>query len=272
MRCKIFFSLFLLFIGMTSASAAFADLLITPTRVVFNEGDRFAVITLVNSGDKTQTYEMGWRFFRMQEEGDAYKPTDKSVTEFDVTKYIMFTPRRVTLAAGAKQKIRLRLSRPENVPPGDYRGHFEFASVGGRDAADSKVLSKGAKAASVAINVGYTIPVVFRVGQPDVKISIDRIKFDRNKISGRLEVSVPLLRSGGTFGAMGHLFLSHVTPDGKEEVVGEIGNANIYPEVMRRVYQVPLTKDIVGGKLKVVLYHYDTNNRYVLAEQEFPLN
>lgn len=270
MRCKILLALFLLFVVVTNSNTAFADLLITPTRVVFNEGDRFAVVTLVNPGDKSQTYEMGWRFFRMQEEGDAYKPTDKSITDFDVTKHIMFTPRRVTLAAGAKQKVRLRLSRPEGIPPGDYRGHFEFASVGGGES--EKVLPKGAKAASVSINVGYTIPVVLRVGQPDVKISIDRIKFERNKISGRLEVSVPLLRSGGAFGGMGHLFLTHVTPDGKEEVVGEIGNANIYPEVLRRVYQVPLTKDIVGGKLKVVLYHYDTNNRYVLAQQEFPLN
>lgn len=271
MRCKILFSLFLLFIVSVNSSAAYADLLITPTRVVFNEGDRFAVVTLVNPGDKTQTYEMGWRFFRMQEEGDAYKPTDKSVTDFDVTKHVMFTPRRVTLAAGAKQKVRLRLSRPEGIPSGDYRGHFEFASVGG-NVSDGKVLAKGAKSASVAINVGYTIPVILRIGKPDVKISIDRIQFDRNKINGRLEVSVPLLRSGGAFGGMGHLFLTHVTPDGKEEVVGEIGNANIYPEVLRRVYKVPLTKDIAGGKLRVVLYNYDTDNRYVLAQGEFPLN
>lgn len=271
MKCRIFVVLLVAVLSMFSVKQAFADLLITPTRVVFNDGDRFALITLVNSGDKPQTYEMGWRYFKMQEEGDAYKPVDKSVTDFDITKYIMFTPRRVTLAPNAKQKIRLRLSRPESVPPGDYRGHFEFASVAEQPTTDGPV-TKGSKGATVSINVGYTIPVVFRAGQPDVKVSIERVRFERNQISGRLEVFVPLVRSGGSYGAMGHLYLLHVMPDGKEEVVGEIGNAHIFPEVMRRVIQVPLTKDIAGGKLKVVLYNYDVNNRFVLAENEFPLN
>lgn len=270
MRSKIFFLICVLVIGVFSSIQAHADLLITPTRVVLNEGDRYATLTLVNPGDKPQTYEMGWRYFKMQEEGDTYKPTDKSVTEFDLTKYIMFTPRRVTLAPGAKQKIRLRLSRPDNIPPGDYRGHFEFAGV--KEPEPQVSLAKNAKKASVSINVGYTIPVVLRVGQPDVKITIDRVKFERNKVNGRLDAYVPLLRSGGPYGAMGYLYLIHVTSDGKEEVVGEIGNAHIFPEVNRRVVQVPLTKDISGGKLKVVLYNFDTNNRFILAQNEFPLN
>lgn len=267
-KSKLFFAFVLVLVCM-SMRPAMADLLITPTRVVFNDGDRFALITLVNSGDETRTYEMGWRYYRMQEEGDAYQPTDKSVTEFDLPKHIMFTPRRVTLAPGAKQKIRLRLSRPETIPPGDYRGHFEMAALNpGYDPTKPDV--SGRKGAAVAINVGYTIPVVLRVGQSDTKIDIGQVSFVRNPLNGRLDANVPLLRSGGAYGAMGHLYLIHIK-DGKEEVVGEIGNAHIFPEVNRRLITVPLTKEISGGKMRAVLYNFDSNDRYIIAQNEFPL-
>ena len=277
---KIVLKIFVVFGVMASVcamcSAAYADLLITPTRVIFDGRDRYAVVTLVNSGDKPQSYEMGWFFFEMQEEGVAYKTVDEPPGDFDLSKHIVFTPRRVRLMPGAKQKIRLALRRPESIPDGDYHVHLRFAAL--PEASDSIVQrpSVGAdgevrSGAVVNINVGYSIPVVLSVGENDAKAEIGRLELERNQVSGRLNALVPVVRSG-KHSVMGHLFVYHLASDGTEQLVGEISNAHIFPEVDRRVFTVPLSRDISGGSLRIVMRHYDRERELVYDEKTFPLN
>ena len=255
--------------AMVVSTASYADLMITPTRIVFEERDRFKEVTLVNSGDKPQIYEMSWVYFRMQEQGAAYKPSMESVTEFDASKHIVFTPRRITLAPGSSQKIRLALRRPETIPEGDFHVHLKFAAV--PDVIDENLIHDGKPRAVVSINVGYTIPVVLRSGLAAVETEIERIDIQRNPQNGRLKVVVPVKRSGSAHAILGHLFVYHTDSSGKEERVGEISNAHIFPEVGQRVFDVHLLKEISGGSLRVVMEHYtlDENRRY--AEKVFSL-
>lgn len=254
--------------GLVYAMPAQADLMITPTRLVFEARDRFKEVTLVNSGSEPQVYEMSWAYFRMQEFGAGYKPSEVSITEFDASKYIQFTPRRVTLAPGASQKIRLALRRPEVAPEGDFHVHLKFASV--PDAIiDGKTNSK--PRAVVSINIGYTIPVVFRSGEPSVHAVIDPIRIDRNPANGMLKAVVPVRRQGGPYAILGHLFVYHVDKRGKETRVGEISNAHIFPEVDKRVFDVHLVEEITGGSLKVVMKHYTLDDAQTYAVKTFPL-
>ncbi len=254
--------------GLVYAIPAQADLMITPTRVVFEPRERYKDVTLVNSGSEPQVYEMSWVYFRMQESGAGYKPSEVSITEFDASKYIQFTPRRVTLAPGASQKIRLALRRPEVVPEGDFHVHLKFASV------PDVVADDGASSkprAVVSINIGYTIPVVFRSGEPSAQAVIDPIKINRNPDNGMLMVSVPVRREGGPHAILGHLFIYHVDKSGKETRVGEISNAHIFPEVSKRIFDVQLINEITGGSLKVVMKHYTLDDAQTYAAKTFPL-
>lgn len=269
MRFIKFFLLFTFLIAF-QAQSAFADLLITPTRVFFDDRDRFAEVTLVNVGDKPKTYEMSWRFFKMKEVGPAYTPVSGAITEFDLSKHIVFTPRRVTLQPNAKQKIKLALRRPEvPIPPGDYHIHLGFASL--PDPVEQNKDNNSRPRAMVTINVGYTIPVVLRSGPEDVTSKIGRIDVQRNQNSGNLKVIVPVSREGGPYSVLGHLFVYHIQ-NGKEEVVGELSNAHIFPEVNKRIFEVALTKEISGGNLRVVMMHYDLEQQRIYAEETFPLN
>ena len=255
--------------GQVSSTMAYADLMITPTRIVFEERDRFKEVTLVNSGKEPQIYEMSWVYFRMQEQGAAYKPSMESITEFDASKHIVFTPRRITLAPGSSQKIRLALRRPETIPEGDFHVHLKFASV--PDVLDDDLISDGKPRAVVSINVGYTIPVVLRSGPDAVQTTIERIDIQRNPTNGRLKVAVPVSRTGSPHAILGHLFVYHTGADGKEERVGEISNAHIFPEVDQRVFDVHLLKEISGGSLRVVMEHYTLDEKKRYAEKVFSL-
>ncbi len=252
---------------------ASADLSITPIRISFEGRDRFASVILINTGDELKTYQMGWRYYRMQETGSAYVPVTESVTEFDLSKHIVFTPRRVTLAPGAKQKIRLALRRPENVPPGDYHAHLLFAPVKG-DIVDGEPLDTQEARPGVVINVGYTIPVFFRVGEADVSFDIGDVKISRNENNGKLLISVPINRVGGPYGAQGHLYVYHQDESGQEILIAQMPNAHIFPEVDRRVFDMTSTQDNLGaGSLRIVLKHFDdkSEDRVVYAQKIIPL-
>ncbi len=259
------------------SSVIYADIVITPTRVVFEDRDRFASVMLVNPGDKTSTYEMKWRFFKMQETGPAYRAVEESVTDFDLSKYIIFSPKRVSLAPGASQKIRLALRRPAEIPDGDYHVHLGFAPVPDKieNIAGADVDGATRPAVSVKINVGYTIPVILRSGKVDVSAFIERISLSRNRVNGLLRVAVPVRREGGPYSILGHLIIYHIDENGRQERVGEISNAHIFPEVDRRVFDVQLIKDIKGGALRVVMYDHQYNknevDNFIYTERTFPL-
>lgn len=248
---------------------ATAGITITPTRVVFEDRDRFKEVTLVNTGDEYHTYEIGWQYTKMiQDKVPPYEFIESSFTDFDLAKHIVYTPRRVTLPPGSKQKVRLALRRPADVAPGEYRAHLYFKML--RDEAPVQEVEQ-AKAASAAvrINVAYSIPVIFHAGTPDVSATIDSLALDRNPNNGMLQAKIHVTRHGGPYGVLGHLYVY----DGKGEVIGEIGNANIFSEIQSRTFTVPIENEsnVSGSNLRVVLRHYDKNRQQAYAERSFPV-
>lgn len=280
---KILLSLLFMGVFLVGLVAGFvqdarADILITPTRVVFGERDNYGLVTLANNGDKVTTYKIGWKFFEMQAEGAAYKPIEISDLDYDVSEYINFSPRQVTLQPGASQKVRLALRRPSDIPDGDFHVHLGFSTVpdSGLDVSGDGYQSREEVAGmSVMVNIGYTIPVVVRSGVVDVSAEIGQIALSRNKINGLLRVAVPINRAGGAYSVLGHLMVFHVDGSGNETRIGEVSNAHIFPEVDSRTFDVQLTKNIDGGSLRVVMYDYlydsSSGNNAVYAEKTFPL-
>lgn len=249
-------------------TSSYANILITPTRIVFEERDRFAVITLVNNGRVAKSYEISWVNLEMVEGADGYNAKDYKDGEFDLSQHIVFSPRRVTLAPGAKQRVRLALRRPESIADGDYHVHLKFRAL--PDVVeDVPLLEKERAEANVKINLSYTIPVVLRVGNPEYRASIGQIEMARDVNTGALKVKVPIKRLG-QYSVLGWLQIYHIA-GGQEELVGEISNANIFSEINDRVITVPLTREIAGGRLKAVLKYNDLSRDIVYAEKDFPL-
>lgn len=275
-RIRIFLIWAVLFLGCFSSQSAKADITITPTKVIFEEGDRFKEVTLVNTSNETKTYDMGWQFFRMiggtgTATGATLETIENSLTDFDLSQHMVFTPRRVTLLPGAKQKIRLALRRPAGVADGEYRAHLQFKAlrndIGPQTETDEA--QAAANSAAVKINVSYTIPVIFRAGIPAISGKITDVKFSRNATSNRLEALVTVARGEGPYGVLGHMYIY----DHTGKVIGEVGNAHVYSEVSDRVFKVPLIDEsnLSGGDIKIVLEHYSKDPALRYDERSIPV-
>jgi hypothetical protein len=261
-------ALFPLFI-LTVPSAQ-ATVTITPMLILIEGRTRFADVNLLNMSDETNSYTIGWKFMKMIE-GGGYELADKSLTDFDLTKHIVFTPRKVTIEPKGLQKIRLAMRlNGEPPPPGDYRAHLELKEASAPPEPTplnpSETGQKRAKI-GVEVHVGFSIPVVFRVGESDATAQIGDVKTQLNEKSGRIEALFPITRSGGPFGLLGHVLVYY-----NGEVVGEIKNANIFSEVSLRNFKIPLTvKELSGGSLRIVYKHYDKKNDTIFAEKTVPV-
>lgn len=240
-----------------------ASLSITPTIVTIEGRDRYADVHLVNPTGETATYEIKWRFFRMEETTGTYISQDTSVTDWDLTKHIVFTPRRVTIEPQTAQKVRLGLRLAGEPPaPGDYRAHLEFMRIPDPISAptskDEEESKKEAKAqVGVKVNVGFSIPIIYRVGENDAIAKISNVNV--NTTNNKLQASVTIDKSNNKYGFAGSLTINY-----KGETIGQVKNANIFPEINSRTFSVPLsTTNLSGGQLEVI--YTDANDKKKLT-------
>lgn len=248
---------------------AYSDILISPTRVVFEGKDRFAFVTLANISNKTKSYAISLEYMKMSQETGNYQAVDGPFSAFPLAENLVFAPKRVTLAAGANQRVRLSLRRKADIPDGDYHAHLRFQAI-------PELLPEeemdGSLRANVSISVSYTIPVIFRSGEIKDEAEIGQITFGRDEKTGKSTLNVPIIRGATPYGVLGHLYVYYQDADGSEALVGEISNANVFPEISSRVIGVPLRGNIApNGALRVVLKHYDANSGDVYAQKLFPI-
>ncbi len=271
---KRFIARFMAFAVLTAAmcmslgQSAYANLVITPFVVVFEKNERFKEVVVVNTGGETRSYEMEWSFLNMTEGTGRYEAAEGAGDAFDMTKHIVFSPRRVTLTPGAKQKVRLRLARPEDMPSGDHHVHLRFSAVA-RATQNPVELDTKKPQIDVDVSVSYAIPVILRAGDLPMEGSIGDVKLTRNENSGALNAEIPLTHEKGGAAILSHMYVYHIDASGQEELVGEVSNANVFPEIETKIYKVQLNKKITGGQLKVVLSRLTDDS--VLAERVFPL-
>ncbi len=252
-----FFLVLILGACVLMPSVSWASLSIVPTLVVIEGRDRFADVNLINTSDETKTYEVRWRFFEMENGTGRYVEKEKSLTDFSVADHVVFTPRRVRLEPNRLQKIRLGLRLKGEPPaPGDYRAHLEFKEVS-LPAAPQPAETPGKTVVGININFGFSIPVIYRVGEGSAKAEIGNVTAAYNDKTKHLEAIVPVTRSkDNPYGILGHLF---VYKGGK--LIGEQKNANIFPEASHRTFNVMLNVDkLDSGDVSVVYMEGETQN------------
>lgn len=270
---KVHFLFFIcLVISLLMPSLTHASLTFTPMRVVFEDRDRFADIILINTSNEVKTYELGWQHYKMQEDG-LYAVSDASATDFDVSKHVVYSPRRVTLSPGGKQRVRLALRRPSNpISEGDHYTHLKFGEVAQPSISEDGDIIEQKPKAIVSINVGYSIPVVVRSGAYAETAEIESMEFTSMSDPSMIKAIIPVKRTSGAHGIMGHMFVYHVNGAGEAKLVGEMSNANIFPEIQRRIFGFPLKKeDIKGGNLKVVFKSFEKIKDQIYDQKTFPV-
>ncbi len=251
------FSYSMLFlISMIFSEAALAELLITPTRVTFEPKERAKHVTLVNTGDETRTYKLQW-IEQKQTETQGYKvlsgaDADKFLT---ASEHIRFSPRRVRLAPGESQRIKLLVRRSPDMSAAEYRSHLKFTALP-PDKKEPEVPEEDIEGYVFKIDTltSYSIPIVLNLQDLPYQIEFSSLDFSlsqgRNypaKLNFTLSKQVP--RS--VFGNMTMLF----KPDGSDEFVpvGYLNGVNVFHETSELRQHLAWTEDvpISSGRLRL---------------------
>jgi hypothetical protein len=232
-----------LLVGMPSPVYAAGNLLVTPTRVVFEQRTRSAQVTLVNQGDETGNFRISFIRQNMTENGD-FETVSESEAGLFSDPMIRYSPRQVTLPPGQSQVIRLLLRKPGNLDEGEYRSHMLFQAL--PSAASTSVENAAAgNAEGITIElipiVGVSIPIIVRHGEMlnAVKLSNATI-IPAAESTGKPLISVDIHRDGSS-SAYGDLRVTFTPNGGAPVVVAQANSIAVYANINRRQFSMPLS-------------------------------
>jgi hypothetical protein len=220
-------------LGVTQA---YANLLISPTRINFDSRDRIQEVILINSGSETRTYRLSWIESLATTEG-GYQDSDINDPALDpLSPFIRFSPRQVTLAPGERQIIKLQLRRKPDMSESEYRSHLLF-TVLPPDVDTGSVLPQTQEGASFKLNLlmNYSIPVLYHPALGNVAVDasfegINRLNDNSADFKFRLDRT-------GDVSAFGRIELFSMV-DGQRQQIGLANNISVFKELDHRMVSV----------------------------------
>jgi hypothetical protein len=238
---------------------ALADLMLAPTRIVFDKNQRSAQLDLINNGDSAATYRISLVNRRMSETGEFSAADNPLPGEQFADALLRYSPRQVMLAPGRGQTIRISLRKPADLPVGEYRSHLQFDLVPEVSAASSidaqrLELAPGELGVQLRALIGVSIPVIVRHGETAAKVTLSGLELPKPAAGQAPTLAVVLQRSGNrsVYGDLAATF----TPQGGAALdVGKVGGLAVYtPNPLRRVkveLQPPAGLVLARGTLRV---------------------
>lgn len=250
------------------AFSAWANLMISPTRVVFEPGQRSTTIVVINNSQETNSYRFELED-KLQKPDGSYEALDKNNAHkqtYSASDLIRFSPRQVTLAPGESQKIRISARPQPGMANGEYRTHFSFSALPKPQAIDNK---EGQAGFMLFMLMSFTIPVQVQVGQVSVDVAIDQM--ETVKLADAVYAFRTHMSRSGNASAFGKVeLLWRANQSESFAKLTEQNNVAFYRELDKRFLDLELKKqDFKPGFYKIVYKGDDRvfNNR-VLAEKE----
>jgi P pilus assembly chaperone PapD len=253
------------------------DLLVTPKRVVFEGNKRSMDLNLANVGKDTATYAISLVQIRMTEEGGFETITEPDKGQMFASPYLRFFPRSVTLGPDEAQTVKIQVVKSGSLAPGEYRSHVYFRAVPGeKPLGEEEVKQQDPTSISVKLVpiFGITIPVIIRVGQPSVNVSLSDlgIRFENDTVP---KLKFTFNRSGN-YSVYGDIAVDHLSPAGTVTRVGIANGVAIYTPNTKRSFEFSLFGDkgvdYGSGKLLITYSAPSDMKLEKYAEAEFVLH
>lgn len=242
LQLRFWQQLWLLLITLLGAGTAVADaqLMVSPTRVVFEAKTRTTEITLINAGTSTGTFRIAFERKQMTEEG-AYRDVGENESGMFADPYIRFSPRQVTLAPGQSQTVRLMLRKPSDLAEGEYRSHMLFQSIPDASATDiAQQVQEDKQGVTVRLIpiLGISIPVIVRHGKLEASAVLSQLAFHPATEKSAPAISINFGRSG-TQSVYGDLLVKF-RPKGQEYLVGMAKGVAVFTPNTHRKFTLRL--------------------------------
>jgi len=224
-----------------AAAPAVGDLLVFPTRFIFDMKKRSAEVTVINIGKTTATYRISLIHERMSESGTMTDITTPAPGELFVDELVRFTPRQVILDPHVAQVIRIQLRKPENLASGEYRSHMLFRAVPKAEAVDPAQKPDGN---TLGIHLtpiyGVSIPLIVRHQTTAATTALSEATVSQTTTpEHQWKASLRLNRSGDE-STYGDLLVTLSGGSHAGEVVGKLGGVAVYTPNKSRTVSIDL--------------------------------
>jgi P pilus assembly chaperone PapD len=258
------------------SQAAHADLMLHPTRIVFEKNARAAQVELINDGKEAATYRISLVNRRMTADGQ-FEPADNAQPgELFAEPMLRYSPRQITLEPGTTQTVRLMLRKPAVLADGEYRSHLHFEKL--PPAEGSTSIETQEKRADIGVVlralVGASMPVIVRHGVLDATVSLSQLALHKAEAGRGPVVSLQFNRSGNA-SVYGDLQVTFTPQGGKPQVLANAGGVAVYaPNLLRRAslpLQVPAGLALARGTLAATFRHRADAGGAVLAQASLVL-
>ena len=246
---KILFALLISVVCLSFQSRAQGDLLVTPTRVVFEGNKQMEELNLLNMGKDTATYSITYVQKNMQEDGSFVNILKPDSGQMFADPYLRVYPRQVTLAPGEPQVIMLQCRRKPDMPAGEYRSHLFFRSEKDYNPLGMKSSARDTTLLSVQLIpiFGMSIPIIIRTGALTVSSTLCDLKLGIQQDTAQT-LKLTIHRSGN-ISTYGDIKVEYIPAQGKSYQVGAVAGIGVYTNINKRNVVVKL-KNTSGGKLK----------------------
>lgn len=258
--------------------AAIADLMLFPTRIVFDKQQRAAQVELMNQGKTPETYRINLVNRRMGPNGEFIAIDAPGPGEQFAEPLLRYSPRQVTIAPGGSQIVRILLRKPDELAAGEYRSHLQFDRVAEASGASSveDVARRDGKDVGVVIQalVGASIPVIVRQGDTHAKLELSDLAVQPPSAQGPGMLAFQMKREGNR-SVYGDLVATFTTTAGVTFEIARAGGVAVYvPNATRRVQlplQLPSGNALPGGTLKLAFRERPESGGKLLAETSLTL-
>ena len=238
-------------------ASALGQLMISPTRVVFEGNDRTKQISVINNGSETGRFRISFVRRNMNADGNI-KEADKDEIGMYSDEMIRFSPRQVTLEPGQSQTVRLLLRKKSGTVDGEYRSHMMFQSLPDAATSDvSKLTSNNSDKFTVTLIpvVGITIPVIVRQGKLDSDVTLSDFEIKQgNTVKAQSVLSLKINRVGNR-SAYGDFRVYFTPKDGTPITIGRINGVAVYTSTNSRTLDIKLQSpeklSLANGELRV---------------------
>lgn len=258
-----FFILPLLLIFSASSKS---NLLISPTRISFDDRQRVSKVIVINNSDEYRTYRLAWQEKVSKPTGGYTTLPVGEKTASALSDFVRMSPSQVRLAPGERQIVKLALRKPKDLEEREYRSHLLFQALPNETTSNSNSL--GIK---VNMILSYSIPIILREGGVNPVVDISTVELI--KINNIKQLKVSLSRAGeySSFGKVEVFF----KPDNNKEIkVSMVSDYSIYAEVEEAYLKLNFFNENLitePGKLRIVYSGLKEYRGIKFAEKTFDI-
>lgn len=273
---RIFLIVQIIVLVLSFHASGQGNLLVAPTRVVFEGNKQRQELNLVNMGKDTATYSISFLQYNMKDDGTYLIIEKPDSGQMFADPYLRVFPRNVTLAPAESQVVMLQCRRTSDMVAGEYRSHVYF-----RSEKDYTPLGhKNAEADSTKVSVqlfpvfGISIPVIIRIGTVNVSAGLSDLRLEI------IQDSIPYLnltlQRTGNISLFGNLVVEYVPHQGKSFEIGKVKGVKVYTNLDKIHVSIRLNKtpgmDFKNAKLRVRFINDDVSkSTTVNAQSELDL-